>query len=77
MGHMHKVRKNLRSTQEMTTEETMEEKEEDEDYLPPKKIKNREHIVQVTAMKFEVLKGISSSNQTGTFPHMLGRGNRV
>ena len=73
---MHKVRKNLRSTQEVTTEEIMEEKNEDEDYLPPKKIKNREHIVQVTAMKFEDLTGISSSNQIVAFPHMSGRGNR-
>ena len=76
MGHIHKVRKNLRSTQEVMTEKIMEETEEDEDYLGPRKIKIREHIVQVTAMKFEDLKGISSSNQTGAFPHMSGRGNR-
>ena len=27
-------------------------------------------------MKFEDLKGILSSNQTGSFPHMSARGNR-
>ena len=54
----------------------MEEKEEVEKYLPPRKIKNHEHIIQVTAMKFEDLKRISSSNQTGAFSHMSARGNR-
>ena len=52
----------------------MEEEVEDEEYLPPRKIKNREHIIQVTAMKFKDLKGISSSDQTGVFPHMSARG---
>ena len=47
-----------------------------EDYLPPRKIENREHIVQVTAVKFEDLKGISSSDQTGVFPNISSRGNR-
>ena len=47
-----------------------------EDYLPPRKIKNREHIVQVTAVKFEDLKGISSSDQTVVFPNISSRRNR-
>ena len=78
MGHLHKVRKNLRPTDKVTTEEIMEEEAKDpsEDYLPPRKIKNREHIVQVTAVKFEDLKGILSSNQTDAFPHTSARGNR-
>ena len=76
MGHLHKVRKNLRPTDKVTTEEIMEDEEEDPDYLPPRIIKNREHIVQVTAVKFEDLKGISSSDQTGAFPNMSSRGNR-
>ena len=76
MGHLHKVRKNLRPTDKITTEEIMEDEEEDPDYLPPRIINNREHIVQVTAVKFEDLKGISSSDQTGAFPNMSSRGNR-
>ena len=56
----------------------MEEVTEDpsEDYLPPRKIKNCEYIVQVTAVKFEDLKGISLSDKTGAYPHMSARGNR-
>ena len=78
MEHLHKVRKNLRPTDKVTTEEIMEEVAEDpsKDYLPPRKIKNREHIVQVTAVKFKDLKGTSSSDQTGAYPHMSARGNR-
>ena len=42
----------------------MEETNDDplEEYLPPRQTKNREHIVQVTAVRFEVLKDITSSN---------------
>ena len=78
MGHLHKVRKNLRPTEKVTTEEIMEDIVEDssEDFLPPRKIKNCEHIVQVSAVKFEDLKGISSSDQTGVFPNMSARENR-
>ena len=39
-------------------------------------MENREHIVQVTAVKFEDLKGISSSDQTDAFPNISLRGNR-
>ena len=46
-----------------------------EDYLPPQTIKNRDHIVQITAVKFEDLKGMTSSDQTGAFPHTSARGN--
>ena len=40
MGHLHKVRKNLRPTDKVTTEEIIEDIENDplEDYLPPRKI---------------------------------------
>ena len=47
-----------------------------EEHLPPRILKNYEHIVQVTAVKFEDLKGISSSDQTGAFPHMSAQRNR-
>ena len=73
MGHLHKVRKNLRPTDKVTAGEIMEEEPE---HLPPRKIKNLEHIVQVTAVKLEDLRGISFSDQTGAFSHMSARGNR-
>ena len=42
-----------------------------ENYLsPPRKIKNCKHFAQLTAVKFKNLKGISSRDQTGAFPHM-------
>ena len=72
MRHLHKVRKNLRPTDKVTTEKIMEDVEDDpsEEYLPPRKVKNREHIVQVPAVKFKELKGISSSDETGAFPNI-------
>ena len=39
-----------------------------EAYLQPRKIKNCNHFVQVTAIKFENQKRMTSSNQTGVFP---------
>ena len=47
-----------------------------EEYLPQRKIKNREHILQVSAVKFEDLKEITSSDQIGAFPIILAQGNR-
>ena len=56
----------------MTTEEIMEKNKEtkdpSEEYLPPRKIGNRDHIVQVIAVKFKDLKGTISTDQTRTFP---------
>ena len=79
MGHMHKVRQNIRSTKVITAEEIMEENRNminpSEDYLPPRTITNRDHYVQITAIKFEDLKGMTSTNQTGAFPHTSARGN--
>ena len=80
IGHMHKVRQNIRSTKVVTDTEIMEEnkdtKDPSEDYLPPCPIKNRDHIVQITAIKFEYLKGTTSSDQTGAFPHTSAKGNQ-
>ena len=74
----HMGPKNLWPADKVMAEEIMDEIVEDssEDYLPPRKIKNHEHIVQVTAVKFKVLKGVSSSDQTGAYPHMSARENR-
>ena len=79
MGHMHKVQQNIQSTKDVTVEEIMDENKDNkdplEDYLPLQKIKNRDHIVQITAVKFEDLKGMTSSDQTGAIPHTSERGN--
>ena len=49
MGHMHKVRQNIRSTKVVTDTDIMEENKDkinpSEEYLPPRPIKNRDHIV--------------------------------
>ena len=47
-----------------------------EEYLPPRKIENKDHIVQITAVKFKDLKGMMSSDQTGAFPRTSTKGNR-
>ena len=77
MGHLHKVRKNMRPTDKVTADEIMEDVEEEEAEGPaPEKVINRRHNVNINAVKFADLKGISSSDQTGAFPHMSSRGNR-
>ena len=77
MGHLHKVRKNLRPADKVTAEEIMEDVEEEEAEGPaPKKIINRNHNVNVNAVRFEDLKGISSSDQTGAFPTTSSQRNR-
>ena len=64
----------------ITAEEIMDEnkdkKDPSEDCLPPRKNTNRDYIVQITVVKFEDLKGMTSSDQTGAFPHTSARGNR-
>ena len=71
MGHLHKVRKNICSITKVTVDELMKKNDDpSEDYLPPRQIENREHIVQVTAVKFKDLQGITSSDQKGVFPIM-------
>ena len=52
---MHKVRQNIKLTKKVTTEEIMEEnknkKDPSKEYLPPRKIKKEDHIVQIIAVK--------------------------
>ena len=77
MGHMHKVSLNIYTTKVVTPDEIMkkENNHPSKEYLPPRKIKNSEHIVQITAVKFEDLKSIMSTDQTGAFPITLAQGN--
>ena len=69
---MHKVRQNIRSTKVVTAYEIMKENrdkhDQSEEFLSPRKIKNRNNIVQITAVKCEDLKGMTLSDQTGAFP---------
>ena len=77
---MHKVRQNIRSTKVVTDTKIIEENKDktdpSEDYLPPRTLTNRDHIVQITAIKFADLKGMTSSDQTGAFPYTSAKGNR-
>jgi hypothetical protein len=44
-------------------EENKDKKDPLEDYLPPYKIEDKDHIVQITSVKFEDLKGMTTSDQ--------------
>ena len=57
-------------------EENKDKKDPLEDYLPPHKIEDKDHIVQITSVKFEDLKGMTTSDQTGAFSHKSGKGKR-
>ena len=57
-------------------EENQDKTDPSEEYLPLRTIKNRDHIVQITAVKFKDLKGMTSSDQMGSFPHTYAKGNR-
>ena len=77
MGHMHKYRKNTRSTRKQIVDELMNEKFEPDIVLePPRQILDRKHFVGVNVIKFEDLKGIIATDQTGRFPITSRRGNK-
>ncbi|OEU09064.1 hypothetical protein FRACYDRAFT_248889 [Fragilariopsis cylindrus CCMP1102] len=76
MGHMHMIRKGIRSTNKPTINETMNEELDKEPELdPPRHITNREHSVGVTTIAFEELKGIIATDLPGRFPTTSGQGN--
>jgi hypothetical protein len=76
MGHMHMIRKGVRSTKP-TVNEIMNEESNLEPILdPPRHINNREHYVGVTTIAFEELKGIIATDLPGQFPTTLGQGNQ-
>ncbi|OEU21714.1 hypothetical protein FRACYDRAFT_231858 [Fragilariopsis cylindrus CCMP1102] len=70
----------FKTKDKVTTEEILEESKDKkdplEDYLPPHKIEDKDHIVQNTSVKFEDLKGMTTSDQTGAFSHKSGKGKR-
>ena len=76
MGHMHMIRKGIRSTNKPTINETMNEELDKEPELdPPRRITNREHSVGVTTIAFEELKGIIATDLPGRLPTTSGQGN--
>ena len=76
MGHMHMIRKGIRSTTQPTINEIMNEEIDPEPELdPPRQITNRQHHVGVQTIAFEDLKGIIATDLPGRFPTTSGQGN--
>jgi hypothetical protein len=76
MGHIHMIRKGIRSTTKPTITEIMNEELEKEPKLDlPQQINNRQHTVGVATIAFEELKGIIATDLPGRFPTTLGQGN--
>ena len=67
MGHLHRVRKNLRSTTKVTLDMIMNEITDEPALDPPRKIHNREHYVCINAIGFPELNGMISTDQMGRF----------
>jgi hypothetical protein len=76
MGHLHMIRKGIRSTVTPTINEIMNEELDPEPELqPPRHITNRQHFVGVETIAFEDLKGIIATDLPGRFPTTSGQGN--
>jgi hypothetical protein len=76
MGHLHMIRKGIRSTTKPTISEIMNEELEPEPVLPPPiRITNRQHTVAVDTIPFEELKGIIATDLPGRFPTTSAQGN--
>jgi hypothetical protein len=76
MGHLHMIRKGIRSTTKPTISEIMNEELEPEPVLPPPiRVTNRQHIVAVDIIPFEELKGIIATDLPGRFPTTSAQGN--
>jgi hypothetical protein len=76
MGHMHMIRKGIRSTNKPTINEIMNEEIDPEPNLdPPRHINNQQHYVGVTTIAFKELKGIIATDLPGRFPTTSAQGN--
>jgi hypothetical protein len=75
MGHVHMIRKGIRSTKPTVNEIMNEEIDPEPPLEPPRQINNREHNVEVTTIAFEELKGIMATDLPGRFPTTSGQGN--
>jgi hypothetical protein len=76
MGHMHRIRKGIRPSAKVSTDDMMQEAMEAEPPLePPRGNIDRGHFVGIDAVKFETLKGIISTDLPGRFPITSAQGN--
>jgi hypothetical protein len=75
MGHMHMIRKGIRSTKPTINEIMNEELEPEPQLEPPRHITNRQHYVGVETIAFEDIKGIIATDLPGRFPTTSGQGN--
>ena len=75
MGHMHRVRQNVQSTQKITSSMIMEESEEEIILEPPRQLIDRHHNVSINTINMEKINGMINTDQTGRFPIMSGQGN--
>jgi hypothetical protein len=76
IGHLHMIRKSIRSTNKATIEEVMEEEIEKElELAEPRTNRDRKHYVGVESFKFEELKGISATDLPDRFPITSSQGN--
>ena len=76
MGHMHRVKQNLRSTQKVTSTMIMNETEEETGIKKTRQLINQQNQVSINTIQFEELNGMISTDQTGQFPITSGQGNR-
>ena len=62
---MHRVMKNMRSTQKVTSTMIMNEMEEEPIVEKPRQLINRQHQGSINAIQFEELNRMISTDQTG------------
>ena len=75
MGHMHRVRQNVHSTQKVTSTMIMDETEEELILEKPQQLINWQHNVSINTIQFEELNRMISTDQTGWFSITSGQGN--
>ena len=75
MGHLHMIRKGIRSTKPTISEIMNEELAPEPTLEPPRRIDKRQHDVAVDILPFEELKGIIATDLPGRFPTTSAQGN--
>jgi hypothetical protein len=76
MGHLHMIRKGIRTSNKPAIEDIMEEGVETEPELAePRPNRDRKHYVGIESFKFEDLEGISATDLPGRFPITSSQGN--
>jgi hypothetical protein len=75
MGHLHMIRKGIRTTKPTISEIMNEELAPEPPLEPPRRINKRQHDVAVDILPFEELKGIIATDLPGRFPTTSAQGN--